>query len=255
MVANWSLLRDRSRRLPKRFSWGGEPVRFAVVQPRLSRLHVVVACLAAFLLGCGGCGHPTAAKRRGRTTSNASVSGQVTFLPHGIRTLAIGRLPNGQGFGIQAQRYEFQGRTHLALSAGIVPGAASTTAIEREFNSGNFGSGQFPIDQPSRMFVPAGLVGCSAHPVILIVGLLRDRTDTVELRLGGVSRALTRVSIPLDLHAGGDLVYGYLTTPATLIQRSSDGAVIESIDLGRPPAHKTCAGATTTVAYAIRKQP
>jgi hypothetical protein len=89
-------------------------------------------------------------------------------------------------------------------------------AIRREIDSGQFGSSQLEVKDARDPVDLQGLVGCSRHPVVLLWGLVREPSLIGSLRTGTAGQQLVRVPIPADLHVRADLIYGFLTTGATL---------------------------------------
>jgi hypothetical protein len=203
-------------------------------------LGVAAATLA--LCGCGGSGHAT-------RVSNGS-SAQPAALPsqRPTPTLIVGRLPNRQGFGIRIQRHGAHGG--LYLSASIVPPARSIAGLTYEVNAGMFGSSQSNPNQALGRYLPNGLVGCSAHPVVLLFGLLGDRRDSVVLRSHGTGVSLKRVPVPANLGVRADVVYGAITSAhQALVERSAHGTTIEAAELPPPPPRRSCGGGTDIVTY------
>jgi hypothetical protein len=214
-------------------------------------LTVVLLASGAALAGCGG--SASSGKVSARTApANASGTQQPSPRYYARRSLAIGRLPNREGFGIFAQRYKFQGRTYVQLLASVVPPADSITAIQREIDSGRFGSSQVNINDVTAPVELQGLVGCSQHPVVLLYGLLHQPSIRAVLRAGASGQPLARVSIPADLHVRADLIYGFLTTGATLELSSRSDHAIKTADYLSPPSHHECAGGETSILYAFR---
>jgi hypothetical protein len=215
------------------------------VRPRGSSpafLGFAAATLA--LCGCGGSGHATSVRSGTGARAAASPS------PGAAPGLIVGRLPNRQGFGIRIQRYGAHGGVYL--SASIVPAAPSVDRVRHELNTGTFGSSQSDPNQALGRYVPGGLVGCSAHPVILLFGLLGDRGDSVVLRSHGVGVPLRRVPVPADLGVRADALYGAVTSGGErLVERSANGTTIESVDLPRPPKRRSCAGGTLTYMFPV----
>lgn len=212
-----------------------------VVLARAASLTMVLLASSTALAACGG----------------SASSGKVSRTSPGYyarRTLAVGRLPNREGFGIFAQRWKFRGRNYVQLIGSVVPAADSISAIRREIDSGQFGSSQVEINDASAPVELQGLVGCSRHPVVLLWGLLRDPSVLATLRTGASGHPLGRVSIPADLHVRADLIYGFLTTGATLELRSQHHHRVNTADYLRPPSHHECAGGETSVLYAFRSR-
>jgi hypothetical protein len=155
---------------------------------------------------------------------------QGKVLPNGTITLVREQLPAPtQGtVAIVAKRYKSKGHTNLDLSAEYRSPSGSGTGSEFNVEEG--------VESKSSPFsFSEKPVGCGP-PVTLIWGLLRSDPATVLLRSGNKYRALTRVTIPESLHAGGELGYGIATSATTLIVPNPSGGSDET-KLEIPPAH------------------
>jgi hypothetical protein len=212
---------------------------------------VVLLASSAALAGCGGSASSSKVSA-GTARANASATQPASPGYYARRPLAIGRLPNREGFGIFAQRWRFRGRNYVQLIASVVPAARSISGIRRELDSGRFGSSQVEINDSSAPVGLQGLVGCSHHPVVLLYGLLREPAVLATLRTGASGQPLARVSIPADLHVRAELIYGFLARGATLELRSRNDHAIGTADYLSPPSHHECAGGETSILYAFR---
>jgi hypothetical protein len=193
--------------------------------------------VSVILVGCGG---------------SAAGGSPAAHAPDFARqTLAVGRLPDRQGFGIFAQRYKFAGRVYIQLSSYVVPAAASAAAVRAEIDSGQFGSAEVNVSDMSAPVSLVGIVSCSRHPVVLLYGLLHPPTSSAVLVSGASRQPLARASFPADLGVHANLVYGFLTTSARLELRSGSGTLIKSESYPSPPAHRSCAGGTSSITYGL----
>lgn len=183
------------------------------------------------LAACGGSGGP-------------SQSGYARHL------LTVGRLPNGQGFGIWVQRNNVRGKDHVRVIATIVPAAPSIDAIRKEINRGRYGRAEINLDRLKPPDDLVGLVGCTAHPVVLLYGLSYGFTSA-SLRADGQGQALRSAQLPPDFGFKlGGVAWGFLTRGATLRMRDNTGQVFWSQTYPAPPTYQQCHNGTETITYA-----
>ena len=141
--------------------------------------------------------------------------------------LTLGVLPNGQGFWISARRYALGGNSAVDLTADLQPATGSRSSIDEAF--GSAGGGTLRPDYAHGPLALGELVACARRPVTLVLGMLRSRSGSAVMRYGGRTRAMTRVVIPRELRAGGELVYGYSSRPLEVVVRSSSGHLVEKV--------------------------
>jgi hypothetical protein len=197
--------------------------------PMGARRTAIAVCVASLLSlgGCGGSGssHPARgaasgarAAPAGRTSTAAE---PVKFLPNGVRVLVRGRIPAAASFSITAERYRFQGRTYVDLSAAV--GAHGM----REGG----GSGSFSPQGSHQTFAWSTQEGCQARPHArwaIVYGLLRDAGDTVTARSGQGVYALRTAPMPSSFRAGGELAYAVLPQrPSEVLVRTRGGRVAQ----------------------------
>ena len=133
-----------------------------------------------------------------------------------------------------------------------MPPAATVAGVQRELDTGMFGSSQSDPNGVLGGYHPNGLVGCSAHPVVLLFGLLDHRGESVALRSHGVEVRLKRTRVSSGLGVRADVLYGAITSAdEALIERSANGATIESSQLPGPPRRRARVGGTDGVMYAF----
>jgi hypothetical protein len=114
----------------------------------------VVALLATVSMAVSACGVSSSSGTGALASSSgghAHAGEPVRFLPHGIHTLARGRLPNGQRFSIRAEHYIFQGRRYLTLSVEEASGG---------------GSGFDPVTEPGPMPFDTMFI-CTRRPILV----------------------------------------------------------------------------------------
>lgn len=201
--------------------------------------------MTAFLALIGGCGGSV----RGFSTSTTPKAHGRNY--YARRQLAIGRLPNGQGFGIWAQRYRFAGKEYIQLITSTVPVAHSLRKIRQELASNAYGSSQQNINDLTAPVSLAGEVGCGRPPVVLLAGLVRAPVHAAQFKSGKRTWPFNLVGLPADLGVRGVVGYGFLTTDATLHMMSSQGKVVYSEPFPGPPSHRECAGGTESIQYAF----
>jgi hypothetical protein len=171
--------------------------------------------------------------------------------------LAIGRLPNGQGFGIWLQRFRFEGKgkDYVQLIASLSPPAASTAKIRKELEEGRDGSTEELVEELRAPIALSGLGGCGKDPVVLLYGLIHERVGTAGLISRGRVGPFERVAIPSEFGVNGVLGYGFLTAPAILQIKSPAGATVYSQDYPGPELSGDCAGGgTPSLLYAFGKK-
>lgn len=177
-------------------------------------------------------------------------SGGATHTGYARHLITVGRLPNGQGFGIRVQRNDVRGKDHVRVIATIVPAAPSIDAIRKEINSGRFARADIDLDQLKPPDDLVGLVGCTAHPVVLLYRLSYGFTSA-SLRADGQGQALRSAQLPPDLGFKlGDIAWGFLTRNATLRMRDNTGQVFWSHAYPAPPTYQQCHNGTETITYA-----
>lgn len=143
-----------------------------------TRRVALMTVLLALLGGCGGSSHAVS------TSTTAKAHGRNYYAR---RQLAIGRLPNGQGFGIWAQRYRFAGKDYIQLITSTVPAAYSLGKLRQEIASNapatrrSDGFGLHPAaPDRSRQEAEEGLTGQSTR--------LRDAASLPVPTVGSVGR-------------------------------------------------------------------
>jgi hypothetical protein len=176
-------------------------------------------------------------------------SGSRTHSPgyYARHALAIGRLPNGQGFGIWLQRFRFEGKgkDYVQLIASLVPPSASTAKIRQELEEGRDGSTEDLVEDLRAPVALSGLGGCGKHSVVLLYGLIHERVSTALLISGGHVQPFERVEIPPEFGVNGVVGYGVLTAPAILQIKSPAGATVYSGHYPGPERSGDCAGGGT----------
>jgi len=165
------------------------------------------------------------------------------------RELATGRLPNGEGFGIWAQRWRFHGKDYVQLIASIAPAGGSLALIRRRLESGQFGEADTDVNEMTAPVALQGVVGCSKRPVVLLYGMLHSPATRAVLTTGVQTRPLALVPIPTDLRVAGVLGYGFLPSAAKLELRSRSGEVISTEYFPGPPPQRGCGGGASSISY------
>jgi hypothetical protein len=85
-----------------------------------------------------------------------------------------------------------------------------------------------------------GLVGCTAHPVVLLYGLSYGFTSAT-ISTDGQGQALSTVQLPPQFgFKVGDIAWGFLTRGATLRMRDNTGRVFYSHTYPAPPTYRQC---------------
>jgi hypothetical protein len=198
----------------------------------------LVASATVTLAACGG-----SASRQPLTAAAPGPGpgpgpGIVTF--DRVRVLALGVLPNGQGFWISARRYALGGNASVDLTADLEPSTGRRQARSEAF--GSAGGGTLRPSYTHGPLALGDLVACARRPVTLVLGLLRASSDSAVLRYGGRSHAMSRVALPAELRARGALVYGYTSRPVEVVVRSRSGRPLETVPIPGAQAGSTCAG-------------
>jgi hypothetical protein len=191
----------------------------------------LVAAAATNLTACGG-----ASSREPLAAHDAQATGTIAFVR--ARVLALGVLPNGQGFWISARRYAPGGSASVDLTADLEP-SGSRGATGEAF--GSAGGGTLTPDYSRGPLALGDLVACARRPVTLVLGLLRARSDSAVLRYGGHSHTMYRVLLPRELRSPGALVYGYTSQPVEVVVRSTRGRIVETTSIAGPRAGSSCA--------------
>jgi len=182
---------------------------------------VVLTCCAVLAVSCGS------SARRAPTTVLTGPFPKDYFLPGGIRTLAKGRVHRGPTFAISAERYRFEGKIYVSLSATTEGGA-----------SGSFSP--HPERQPLTWSTQEG---CSVHPLVtwsIFFGLLRDRTDRAFVYTDRAQHRVGVAAIPPAIHLPGVLGYAALSqAPERVLVLGTHGRVIQDESFG-PPRKEAC---------------
>jgi hypothetical protein len=229
----------------------GAAIRFCVVESRLCLPAFTAALLtAAPLTACGGSSNVSTGQSGSRVASGS------THRPgyYARHALAIGRLPDGQGFGIWLQRFRFQGKgkDYVQLIASLAPASTSTEKLRKRLEEGVDGSTEDLVEDLRAPVALSGLGGCGNPPVVLLYGLIHERVGTAVLISRGRVQAFQRVAIPSELGVNGVLGYGFLTAPAILQIKSPGGATVYSQHYPGPELSRDCAGGgTPSLLYAF----
>jgi hypothetical protein len=192
----------------------------------------LIAAATASLAACGG-----ASPRQPPAGHGGPATGTVTI--DRVRVLALGVLPNGQGFWISARRYSQGGGASVDLTADLEPSAGSRSASGEAF--GSAGGGTLRPNYSRGPLALGDLVACARRPVTLVLGLLRARSDSAVLRYGGRSHSMSRVLLPRELRARGTVVYGYTSRPVEVVVRSMRGLIVEAVAIPGARAGSACA--------------
>lgn len=198
---------------------------------------------ALLLAGCGV----------SRPTPESRTPGPGYYARH---ALVIGRLPNGQGFGIWMQRFRFEGKgkDRVQLIASLAPPSASIAKIRNELEAGVNGSTEDLVEELREPVALRGLEGCGKRPVVLLYGLIHGRVGAAVLISAGRVQPFARVSIPPELGVNGVLGYGFLASPAILQIKSPTGETVYSQDYPGPKRSGGCAaGGTASLVYLFPK--
>jgi hypothetical protein len=209
-----------------------------------------VVLLAALLTGCGGSPSRSRTPNGARTRTGTNVHRSDYYAR---RPLAVGRLPNGQGFGIWAQRWRFKGRDYVQLIAATAAAAPSMRKIRQELDQGQYGSTEENVDQLPAPVALSGILACGRHPVVLLYGLVREPVSTAVLHSAARIRPFELVAIPSDLGVRGVLGYGFLSGVTTLQMKSPTGKLLYSEVYPGPPSDHGCAGGPESIIYAVGK--
>jgi hypothetical protein len=181
----------------------------------------LVAGATVSLAACGASASQESPATRGRPARAGIV------LADRARVLTLGVLPNGQGFWITARRYALGGNSAVDLTADLQPATGSQSSIDEAF--GSAGGGTLRPNYAHGPLALGELVACARRPVTLVLGMLRSGSGSAVMRYGGHIHAMTRVVIPRELRAGGDLVYGYSSRRLEVVVRSSSGQIVERV--------------------------
>jgi hypothetical protein len=206
-----------------------------ILGPAVLRVAVAAGLVASATVSLAACGGSES--RQPLAARDGPTPGIVTF--DRVRVLALGVLPNGQGFWISARRYALGGRASVDLTADLEPPLSPRRSRREAF--GSAGGGTLRPSYAHGPLALGDLVACARRPVTLVLGLLRARSDSVMLRYGGRSHTMSRVVLPTELRARGALVYGYTSRPLEVVVRSSSGRTVETVPIPGAQAGSTCA--------------
>jgi hypothetical protein len=204
-------------------------LRLAVLRVALAA--GLVAAAATSLTGCGG-----SSSREPLAAHDAQAAGTIAI--DRVRVLALGVLPNGQGFWISARRYALGGGASVDLTADLEPPGPRGAKGEA---FGSAGGGTLTPGYSHGPLALGDLVACAGRPVTLVLGLLRARSDSAMLRYGGHSHTMYRVLLPRELRTPGALVYGYTSRPVEVVVRSTRGRIVETGSIPGVRAGSSCA--------------
>jgi hypothetical protein len=135
-------------------------------------------------------------------------------------SLAQGRLPDGESFGIQALLFSFGNHYEFSLvaDAGDHGTSESSDAL---------------VPKPPRKAFEWSLQDeCPPQPFAVIYGTLAPPGESVAARTPEGLIPLTKVALAAHLHSGGPLFFGaFSSVPSELIVSGSDGATLYSESL------------------------
>jgi hypothetical protein len=186
--------------------------------PRLVGAVVVVA-VAIALAGCG------------TTRRTLGISRPVKFAPHGVRTLARRRLPEGTYFAIAALRYEFMGRSYAELGLRFESPSSKGLAASR------YGGGTL-LEPGGRGVLEMGVRrSCNeGDETALAWGLLRSPEDTVTAKSKASTTRFAKVMIPRSFYPHGALVYALLGPgPTAVVVRTPRGQIVSDMSWAAAP--------------------
>jgi hypothetical protein len=139
---------------------------------------------------------------------------------------------HGPAFAISAERYRFEGKIYVDLTAEMEPHAALSG-----------GGGSFSPEPTSNPLTWSAEQGCSLHPTVrwsVLYGLLRNSTDHAFVYTGQRGYGMQAAAIPASIHLHGEVAFAALTEPPNrVVVRDSAGSVIQDESFG-PPGKEKC---------------